>query len=446
MSNARVLVVDDDNGMRNALCDTLSAEGFDTIAAVDGRAALAELDRRPVDLVLTDVQMPNIDGKALMRAVRERHPQQAIIMMTAYGTIDEAVTSMLDGASHYLVKPFPIQTLLAEIKRLLPDSGSKTKPVAVDPAMQDVLALARQVAASDATVTLTGESGCGKEVIARFIHEHSNRSARDFVALNCAAIPDNMLEAVLFGHSKGAFTGASNDSPGKFELANHSTLLLDEITEMELGLQAKLLRVLQEREVERLGSHRSIALDVRVIATSNRDLQAEVAAGRFREDLFYRLNVFPVCIPPLRERTADILPLATRLLARHSHGRRPPQLSEDAARLLTTYHWPGNVRELDNVMQRSLILCCGQTLDAQHLGIAADPPVARTATSGPLQDTLMAGEVSAIRAALSRHSGRRTAAAADLGISPRTLRYKIAKLRAAGSWQDDSQSAAEASS
>ena len=442
MRNARLLVVDDDRGMRQALCDTLSAEGFETIPAVDGSAALAALNDTAVDLVLTDVQMPNVDGKALMQAVRDKNPTQPVIMMTAFGTIDEAVTSMLDGASHYLVKPFAINTLVHEIRRLLPQQAGGDSPVAEDPAMQHVLTLARCVADRDATVTLSGESGVGKEVVARYIHACSERRERDFVAINCAAIPDNMLEAVLFGHTRGAFTGATSDAAGKFELANGGTLLLDEITEMDISLQAKLLRVLQEREVERIGSHRRIQLDVRVIATTNRDLAAEVREGRFREDLFYRLNVFPVRIPPLRERPRDVLALASRLIARHGKGTKTPVLSAAAESALTQHHWPGNVRELDNVIQRGLVLCRGRTLEPAHLAIGDAATPVSAGTAGPLTDTLKEREAIAIRAALERNNGKRAAAAADLGISARTLRYKIARLRAAGVWAADCASPA----
>ncbi len=434
MSSGRLLIVDDDAGMRTALCETLTAEGFDTVAAKNGSGALDVLSRESVDLVLTDVQMPGIDGQALMRSVRELNPIQPVIMMTAFGTIDEAVTSVLDGASHYLVKPFPIKTLLQEIRRLLPTERSTDGPVAEDPAMRRVMQWVAKVGPLDTTVTLSGESGTGKEVIARQIHATSERRDREFIAINCAAIPDNMLEAVLFGHAKGAFTGASADSAGKFEQAQGSTLLLDEISEMDLGLQAKLLRVLQEREVERIGSARRIKLDVRVIATTNRDLENEVAGGRFREDLYYRLNVFPIELPPLRERPRDITPLAKHLLAKHARGRTNLRFSPDALDALQGYRWPGNVRELDNVIQRALVLNSGEQVLPEHLQLpdCAGASSATGTATGPLQDTLQAREASAIQAALTRHAGRRGAAAADLGISPRTLRYKLAKLREAG--------------
>jgi two-component system response regulator FlrC len=292
-------------------------------------------------------------------------------------------------------------------------------------------------------VLVTGESGTGKEVLAHYVHRHSPRAAGPFVAVNCAAIPDNMLEALLFGWERGAFTGAQVAHAGKFEQAQHGTLLLDEVSEMPLQLQAKLLRVLQEREVERLGARAPVALDVRVIATTNRRLRAEVAAGRFREDLFYRLNVFPLALAPLRERTADILPLAMQLLASHClRGERVPALSAAAAQLLLTYAWPGNVRELDNVMQRALVLCAGAVIEPGHVlfepevSIAPAPataPVAasQTEAAASLAGGLALAERDLIREAL-QVAGTRMAAARHLGISARTLRYRIARLRDAG--------------
>lgn len=292
--------------------------------------------------------------------------------------------------------------------------------------------LARRVAGSDCTVLIAGESGTGKEVLARFIHRNSPRADRPFVALNCAAIPDNMLEAILFGYEKGAFTGAHAAHPGKFEQAQGGTLLLDEVTEMPLGLQAKLLRVLQEREVERLGGREPVSLDVRVLATTNRNLRGEVAAGRFREDLYYRLNVFPLTTAPLRERRDDVLPLAMHVLnARCRPGERIPALSAEAAHILLTHTWPGNVRELDNVMQRALILANGPVIQAESIqieGYASDAGIQAAA----LPESLSAAERELILDALRSDNGNRQAMAKRLGISPRTLRYKLAKLRDAG--------------
>jgi two-component system response regulator FlrC len=316
-------------------------------------------------------------------------------------------------------------------------------PVACAPVSARLLELARRVAASDCTVLISGESGTGKEVLARFIHRQSPRNAKPFIAVNCAAIPENMLEAILFGYERGAFTGAHAAHPGKFEQAQGGTLLLDEVSEMPLGLQAKLLRVLQEREVERLGARGTIALDVRVLATTNRQLRSEVAAGRFREDLYYRLNVFPLMVAPLRERRDDVLPLAMRLLeARCRPGDRIPALSADAAHALLTYRWPGNVRELDNVMQRSLILCGGPIIEPEHIHFEADEAQEQSAvteranpermSTPALADSLEMAEQELILEALRSGNGSRQHAAAKLGISPRTLRYKLARLREMG--------------
>ncbi|WP_322110983.1 sigma-54 interaction domain-containing protein [Steroidobacter gossypii] len=349
---------------------------------------------------------------------------------------------------------------MAEQRALLSSSDDM---VAIADTSRRLADLARRVAASDCTVLISGESGTGKEVLARFIHRHSPRANRAFVAVNCAAIPENMLEAILFGYEKGSFTGAHASHAGKFEQAQGGTLLLDEVTEMPLGLQAKLLRVLQEREVERLGGRTSISLDVRVLATTNRNLRTEVAAGRFREDLYYRLNVFPLQTSPLRDRRDDVLPLAMRLLtARCRAGERIPALSADAAHMLLLYPWPGNVRELDNVMQRALILANGAVIQPEHIhleieGLEALPAALAAASQtvrdfvaapqrpttqegvrksstaeGGLSDSLSSAERDLILDALRSDGGNRQAAARRLGISPRTLRYKLQRLREAG--------------
>jgi len=309
------------------------------------------------------------------------------------------------------------------------------EPVAVDASSRLIVDLARRVASTDCTVLIVGESGTGKEVLARLIHRASPRFNKPFIAVNCAAIPENMLEAMLFGYEKGSFTGATNSHAGKFEQAQGGTLLLDEITEMPLALQAKLLRVLQEREVERIGSSEPKVLDVRVIATTNRMLRAEVAAGRFREDLYYRLNVFPLAVNPLRERRDDVLPLATHLLqVRARPGVRIPALSADAAHLLLTYPWPGNVRELDNLLQRALVLVDGTVIEAEHILFEKQPTrLDAVASTGPaLADTLERAERDVILEALRVANGSRREVAEKLGISPRTLRYKLARIRSAG--------------
>jgi two-component system, response regulator FlrC len=309
------------------------------------------------------------------------------------------------------------------------------EPVAVDTSSRLIVDLARRVAATDCTVLIVGESGTGKEVLARLIHRSSPRHAKSFVAVNCAAIPENMLEAMLFGYEKGSFTGAHASHAGKFEQAQGGTLLLDEITEMPLALQAKLLRVLQEKEVERIGGTEALSLDVRVLATTNRNLRAEVAAGRFREDLYYRLNVFPLALAPLRDRRDDILPLATHLLQQRSRpGRRIPALSADVAHLLLTYSWPGNVRELDNLLQRALVLADGTVIEAEHILFEKAPSQADriTGDSPMLAQTRERAERDLILEALRAAHGSRREVAEKLGISPRTLRYKLARIRSAG--------------
>jgi len=314
---------------------------------------------------------------------------------------------------------------------------STPEPVAVADISRRILELSRRVALSDCTVLIVGASGTGKEVLARYIHRQSARAAGPFVAVNCAALPESMLEAILFGYERGAFTGAHTAHPGKFEQAQHGTLLLDEITEMPLALQAKLLRVLQEREVERLGGRTSLALDVRVLATTNRRLREEIAAGRFREDLYYRLNVFPLALPPLRARREDVLPLAMQLLsARCAPGALIPALSAEAAQLLLTYPWPGNVRELDNLLQRALILVTGPVIHPEHiqfepLAEGSSPSAEASAQPASLAGSLDERERETIFAAL-RTGKNRSAAAQTLGISARTLRYKLARLREAG--------------
>jgi two-component system, response regulator FlrC len=309
------------------------------------------------------------------------------------------------------------------------------EPVAVDASSRLIMDLARRVASTDCSVLVVGESGTGKEVLARLIHKASPRAKNAFVAINCAAIPENMLEAMLFGYEKGSFTGAHNSHAGKFEQAQGGTLLLDEITEMPLALQAKLLRVLQEKEVERIGGSTALRLDVRVIATTNRLLRAEVAAGRFREDLYYRLNVFPLALSPLRDRRDDVLPLAMHLLQLRSRsGQRIPALSADAAHLLLTYSWPGNVRELDNLLQRALVLVEGPVIEAEHILFEKQPSSADIQVmSGPaLHEKMERAERDVILEALRAANGSRREVAEKLGISPRTLRYKLARIRNAG--------------
>ncbi|MEM7611766.1 MAG: sigma-54 dependent transcriptional regulator [Pseudomonadota bacterium] len=446
MDKQTILVVEDDADLADALITTLDNAGYETLYAADGGAALQLAEQYDFHLVLSDVQMQPMDGLSLLQALQERFPGVAVVLMTAYASVPKAVEAMRLGAQTYLVKPFEADELVDTIERCLARRRSMAVTsvetgavVCGDPNTVNLLAIASRVAGCDATVLLSGESGTGKEVFARFIHNNSLRADEPFVAINCAAIPEQMLEATLFGYEKGAYTGALAAHPGKFEQANGGTILLDEISEMDLALQAKLLRVLQEREVERLGSKCSITLNVRVLATTNRNLAAEVEAGRFREDLYYRLNVFPLHIPPLRERRGDVLPLFVHMLKRYCDGQRAlPRLTLPAERELLQHAWPGNVRELENVVQRSLILLAGDQVSVADLAFESQtsttalPEVNAPARPAPLQDDLRATEQRLILDALKTGAGNRQAAARALGISARTLRYKIARLREAG--------------
>ncbi len=452
MTTSTIMVVEDDNELREALCETLQLAGFAVVKAKDGIDALQQVTTAAVNLIISDIQMPNMDGQALLKKLKGVYPDIPVMLMTAYGTIQQAVDAMRFGAVDYMVKPFEAEVLVNMVSRYATTAvQSNLEIIAADEKSHELFQVAKRVAQSDATVMITGESGSGKEVVAHFIHDHSSRAEHAFIAINCAAIPENMLEATLFGYEKGAYTGAYKASPGKFEQAQGGTILLDEITEMDLGLQAKLLRVLQEREVERLGGGKMIALDVRVIATSNRDVRAYVAEGSFREDLFYRLNVFPLQIPALRERSDDIIPLVERFLERHCRlqKRAVPTLTEAARDKLIEHLWPGNVRELDNVVQRALILQSGDILEQQdvHFEVAKtsmngfmDAASGTTVTAqsvkpegaDSLNDELKQREWNVIVTAIKSVNGSRKRAAERLGISQRTLRYKLARMREAG--------------
>jgi len=455
-----VLVVEDDAALREALLDTLRAAGLAALEAADAQAALQLLSSEDIGLVISDVHMPGANGYELLSSIKRMRPYLPVVLMTAYGTVSQAVAAMRDGATDYIVKPFDAQALIAMARRQLAARVTPNELIAVDPESKRLVGLARKIAENDATVLITGESGTGKEVYARFIRDNSQRADKPFVAINCAAIPENMLEASLFGHEKGAFTGALASHAGKFEQAQGGTLLLDEISEMDLGLQAKILRVLQEREVERLGSTRTIALDVRVIATSNRDLPEEVRTARFRADLFYRLNVMSLRLPALRERRGDILPLARRAMQACARpGQAALSLSPDAERKLLSHDWPGNARELNNIVQRAAWLAAGGSIDAADLdtgaaavthegnpSIAGNPTMPGNATTAGEPSTaasiaaqdmgldrdLKDRERELILATLRVTGGNRKLTAERLGISPRTLRHKLQQFKAAG--------------
>ena len=456
MPKLHILVVEDDEALRDALLITLEAAGHKPSGADGGPAALALIERQAFHMVISDLRMSPMDGLQLLGELRQRKPGLPVLLMTAFGDVDKAVAAMRGGACDFMLKPFEPKALLDQIERYaIPPKAEGV--IAEDPRTREILLLAARVAKTDTTVLLTGESGTGKEVFARYIHDQSQRAKGPFVAINCAAIPDNLLEATLFGHEKGAFTGAQNAQAGKFEQADKGTLLLDEISEMPLSLQAKLLRVLQEREVERVGGKKPVAVDIRVLATSNRDMAAEVAAGRFREDLFYRLNVFPLAIPALRERPGDIVPLAQHFLAMHgARLGRMAKIGADAAAKLAAHPWPGNVRELENVMQRALILAPGDVVEADHLllpagsGAAPSPlasavspeltfaapmppqPVVSSASPANMKDL----ERQHILDTLAKVGGSRKKTIELLGISERTLRYKLAQYREEGFLSD----------
>ena len=441
----QVLVVEDDADLREALVDTLELAGFEYLEADSGEKALEVIAEYPVDMVVSDVNMGGMDGHELLDKIQQSHPCLPVMLITAYGQVNRAVDAIRNGAVDYLMKPFAPEALIEVVKRYTGtqvNEQENLQPVAEELSSKQLLQMARRVAETDSTVLITGESGTGKEVLAQYIHMHSPRADKPFIAINCAAIPENMLEATLFGHEKGAFTGAYTSNPGKFEQANGGTILLDEVSEMDLGLQAKLLRVLQEQQVERVGGRKIINLDVRVLATTNRKLEEYVAEHKFREDLYYRLNVFPLQWLPLRERRADIVPLAQRLLAKYSRkmNRTAVSLSEAAEQVLQAFDWPGNVRELDNIIQRALILQQGALIGPNDLHIqpgglqGAELSVAPALDedSGQLGSDMKQHEFQLLIETLKETGGSRKEASEKLGISPRTLRYKLAKMREAG--------------
>lgn len=439
MSKTTILIVEDDAGLREALFDTLLLGNYDVVDADSAEAALMVLSSRHVDLVVSDIQMGEMSGLTLLKSIKAKFPNMPVLLMTAYATIDDAVQAMRDGATDYLSKPFAPEVLLNLVGRYAPAQKIESRtPIVADPTSLKLLELSRKVAKSDATVMVMGPSGSGKEVLSRYIHDQSPRCEAPFVAINCAAIPENMLEATLLVTKRGVYRRYSGVS-GKFEQAQDGTLLLDEITEMDLALQAKLLRVLQEREVERLGGRKTVKLNVRVIATSNRDLRKAVDAGEFREDLYYRLNVFPIEWRPLAQRPGDIVPLAEHLVNRHasSQGLGTIRLSAAARNKLSQYSWPGNVRELENVVQRALILCENGEIDASDLMIDEDIQVTIDATPEQVEDNKLGSELryqehQIILDTLVSCNGKRKMSQKKLGISPRTLRYKLARMREDG--------------
>jgi len=447
-----VLVVDDEPSMRLALSESLRRSGYGVIQAMDGQQAIDRLGKEKPWLVLTDVKMPRVGGLEVLKEVKKRSPATNVVVMTAYGTVETAVEAMKQGASDFLLKPFATDALERVLARLESNEEDiaagrevgriPSRPVITeDPGMKRVLSMAEVVATSQATVLILGESGTGKELLARFIHSRSPRAHCPFIGVNCAALPEGLLESELFGYERGAFTGALMRRIGKFEMAHGGTLLLDEISEMTLGLQAKLLRVLQEREVDRVGGRAPVHIDIRVIATTNRSLRREVEAGRFREDLYYRLNVFPITVPPLRTRPGDIA-----LLARHfvptactRNGLPIAPIAEEALAELATRPWRGNVRELENAVERAVLLARGTAIEPHHfqfeeIGVPTPDDAAETGgQQEPILATasgsLWAMERDLIMNTLATVNGNRTHAAKRLGISIRTLRNKLREYR-----------------
>jgi DNA-binding NtrC family response regulator len=440
---ALILIVDDDPSQRQLLGGFLRQQGFAVAEAPSGSAALAILAERPVALMISDVRMPGMTGLELMRHAREQLPALPVLMVTAFADIRDAVGAMRDGALNYLEKPVDLDELRSMVREAIGAVASAAPPaapgvpipadvVAESPAMRDALRDAALVAPFDSRVLLTGESGTGKEVVAKLIHAWSPRQGRAMLSINCAAIPENLLESELFGHERGAFTGAVEARIGRFEEAHGGTLFLDEIGEMPPALQAKLLRVTQDGSFQRLGSNRVVQTDVRLIAASNRDLDREVAQGRFREDLYYRLNVIEIRLPPLRERSADILPLANHFAQRYGGGR--PRFSPAVATRLALYAWPGNVRELQNAMERAVLMARGGIILPEHLprrileASGTGAPEFEAAPSGRLQEV----EDMLILQTLREHGYNRTETASALGISRRALIYKLRRLEEAG--------------
>ena len=479
----RVLVADDDPQMQLAVKTCLSRKDFDVTVVNNGLSALELLERENFDLIISDQQMPQMSGSELLAALQKKGSEIPLIMITAYGTITQAVEAMQNGAADFITKPFTAQDLERIVERvLLPESKAsrqrtprqnRGRPIiSQDPLMKRVLEVGEAVARSEATVLIQGESGTGKELIARFVHASSRRSQQPFVAVNCAALPASLLESELFGHEKGAFTGAQNRKSGKFEMAHGGTILLDEISEMELALQAKLLRVLQEREVDRVGGKDPISIDVRVLATTNRNLEDNVREGKFRADLYYRLNVIPLTLPPLRERKSDIK-LLTEYFMRQFLGENAPRLSDEVLDALMNHPWPGNIRELQNAVQRAAILSAGAAPRQSDFLLSMNPstqlemlredrPVLSNGLSSPAtsQPARLADSVECIRDAnpisedgslvirsgttvqdmekaliletLRANNNNRTEAAKLLGISIRTLRNKLHDYRQEG--------------
>lgn len=424
MTNKRVkqiLVVDDDRQMRLALTEAIRRFGYEVVLSDNGKDALEKIQKMNFSLIITDMKMPAMSGLELLKEVRKISCRLPVLVITAFGTVENAVDTMKEGAMDYLIKPFSFETLKKAIEAIIQKEEQKRQIITINPEMQNILKLAENLAMSDITVLIYGESGTGKEVLARYIHANSKRRDGMFIAVNCAAIPDNLLESELFGYEKGAFTGALEKKLGKFELANGGVILLDEIAEMSLILQSKLLRVLQEKEIDKVGGKKPLPVDVRVIATTNKDLYKQCLEGRFREDLYYRLNVFPLKLLPLRERPEDIPVLASHFadIFSASFGKDISGFTDEAMELLKKHHWRGNVRELENVIQRAVFMCSNGKIGKKDLMLED------LSYKKPIQGRLKNAEKELILQTLSDVGGNKTKAAKILGVSVRTIRNKL---------------------
>jgi DNA-binding NtrC family response regulator len=442
----RILVVEDEEKLRRVIELQLGSAGFEVDQASTAEEGLRLAER--ADLVLTDLRLPGMNGLELIQAIRRQNAATPVVVITAFGTVENAVEAMKAGAFDFLPKPFSMDHLMTVVGkalevRALRDENRQLREelgrrysfeniIGRSPAMQEIYATIERVAPARATVLIAGESGTGKDLIARAIHYHSPRRDRPFVKINCTTIPENLMESELFGYEKGAFTGANTSKPGRFEMADTGTAFLDEIGDVPPNIQVKLLRVLQEREFERLGSNKTRQIDVRVIAATNADLRAALEHGEFREDLYYRLNVVPINVPPLRERKEDIPALAEHFVRKYAAelGSRVTGISEEALRVLRQHHWPGNVRELENVIERSLVLCSGEVLEAADIKLDATGRNSRSSEELFLPDgvTLQEHEQDLIRKALEKAKGNKSQAARLLGLSRNALRYRLSQM------------------
>jgi DNA-binding NtrC family response regulator len=448
--SGRILVVDDEVNARTALAELLAEEGYEVETAADAFKALGKMDAFAPDVVLTDLKMPGMDGIELVARLRELEDAPTVIVMTAFGAVQSAVEAMRAGASEYLTKPLNIDELLVSLGRVFEhralrretrqlrqrvrDRVAPSNIVGASPPMQRIFEVIDQAAPSKATILITGESGTGKELVANAIHDRSPRSTGPFVKLHCAALAESLLESELFGHERGAFTGAVARRDGRFQQAHGGTLFLDEIGEISPALQVKLLRFLQEHEFERVGGGQTIRVDVRIVAATNRDLAEEVARGRFREDLFYRLNVVSLHMPPLRERRSDIPELAKLFLDRFAkeNGKAVNEFSPETLTLLASHDWPGNVRELENAIERAVVMCQGPRLEPRHLPANVRPGTASTSGMPPIPgSTLGQLERYAILETLRATGGSTSKAAEMLGVSVRTIQYRLHEYNAA---------------